>query len=102
VQGFSPGVGGRDELLSIVEAVVNLPEGLRVLIVSTATRQGSRLGPRVNLFDREVLKVKLYQWIVRQQRSHLFMQLPANRAFKIGKLDDGYRGTGSTEGRHTL
>src|SRR5258706_6640789 len=58
VHGLVPRIRSRDEVLSLVEAVVELPERLGALLVGAASSQRGGFGPRMNLLDGTNFKAK--------------------------------------------
>src|SRR5258708_30409621 len=74
--------------------MVHLPERLRLLLIGAATRQGCRARPRVDIYQRIVLKYQPDLGVLWQQAAQRFMQAAADRALKVRELDYGDGGVG--------
>ncbi len=89
VHHFVVGVGGRNQILVVINKIVHLPEGFRVLLVGAAASDGGSACPRMNLVNGEILEDKFDLGIVGEHAAHGVVEIAADGAFEVTVLDDG-------------
>jgi hypothetical protein len=75
--------------LLVVDVIVELPEGVGVLLVGAAPGKRGSARPGMNLVDGEILEDELDLRIVGQEAAEGVVEVAADGAFEVGELDDG-------------
>ena len=96
------GVGGRDQVLIVIDQVVELPEGLGVLLVGATAGESGSAGPGMEGVNGKVLEDDLDLGIVGEEAADSVVKTAADGAFEVSKFHDGDGRFGIAEDRGVL
>lgn len=102
VQHFLVNVGGRDEVLIVIDRVVELPERLGVLLVGTAASDGGGTSPGMQGVNGKVFEDELDLRVLGEQTAKGVVETAADGAFEVSVFDDGDGGVGIAEDRRAV